>query len=96
MKSDLFNLALSVISGSKLQNNDANINMVSTSSIKKASNRGFSYTERHRGQWFRPEYDLGEIQIAQDTDGYLFRSHAKKLNRFLTAGWEIAILIKTP
>ena len=43
MKSDLFNLALSVISGSKLQNNDANINMVSTSSIKKASNRASLY-----------------------------------------------------
>ena len=87
MKSELFNLALSVVSGNRL--NDAQPNMVPTASIKKARNRGFSYTERHRGQWFKPEYHLDEIQIAQDTDGYLFRSHAKKLNRFVTAGWEI-------
>lgn len=87
MKSELFNLALSVVSGNRL--NDAQPNMVATASIKKARNRGFSYTERHRGQWFKPEYHLDEIQIAQDTDGYLFRSHAKKLNRFVTAGWEI-------
>ena len=87
MKSELFNLALNVVSGTK--STDASANMVPTASIKKARNRGFSYTERHRGQWFKPEYHLDEIQIAQDTDGYLFRSHAKKLNRFLTAGWEI-------
>ena len=87
MKSELFNLALSVVSGNRVT--DASANMVPTASIKKARNRGFSYTERHRGQWFKPEYHLDEIQIAQDTDGYLFRSHAKKLNRFLTAGWEI-------
>ena len=88
MKSDLFKLALSVVSGNELT--DAkNVNMVPTAKIKKARNRGFSYTERHRGQWFRPEYHLEEIQIAQDTDGYLFRSLAKKLNRFVTAGWEI-------
>ena len=87
MKSALFDLALSVMSSK--QNVDGNANMVPTSSIKKARNRGFSYTERHRGQWFKPEYQLDEIQIAQDTDGYLFRSHSKKLNRFLTAGWEI-------
>lgn len=88
MNSELFKLALSVVSG----NYDApssNVNMVPTASIKKARNRGFSYTERHRGQWFKPEYHLEEIQIAQDTDGFFFRSHAKKLNRFLTAGWEI-------
>jgi hypothetical protein len=88
MKSELFKLALSVVSGNELA--DAkNVNMVPTAKIKKAKNRGFSYTERHRGQWFKPEYHLEEIQIAQDTDGYLFRSLAKKLNRFVTAGWEI-------
>jgi hypothetical protein len=57
--------------------------------VRKVGNKSISYTERHRGVWFRPEYDLHEIQIAQDTDGYLFRAIKKKVNRFLTAGWEI-------
>lgn len=57
--------------------------------VRKVGNKTISYTERHRGVWFRPEYDLQEIQIAQDTDGYLFRAIKKKVNRFLTAGWEI-------
>jgi hypothetical protein len=57
--------------------------------VKKISSKSISYTERHRGSWFKPEYDLEEIQIAQDTDSYLFRSIKKKVNRFLTAGWEI-------
>ena len=57
--------------------------------VKKVSSKSISYTERHRGSWFKPEYDLEEIQIAQDTDSYLFRSIKKKVNRFLTAGWEI-------
>ena len=57
--------------------------------MKKINNRVLSYTERHRGVWFRPEYDLSEIQIAQDTDSYLFRAIKKKTNRFLIAGWDI-------
>lgn len=57
--------------------------------VRKVGSKSISYTERHRGVWFRPEYDLHEIQIAQDTDGYLFRAIKKKVNRFLTAGWEI-------
>lgn len=57
--------------------------------VRKVGNKSISYTERHRGIWFKPEYDLHEIQIAQDTDGYLFRAIKKKVNRFLTAGWEI-------
>ena len=57
--------------------------------VKRVGSKSISYTERHRGTWFRPEYDLHEIQIAQDTDGYLFRAIKKKVNRFLTAGWEV-------
>ena len=86
MKSELFELALGVVSG-KMQ--DKAVPASLAPSMKKATNRAISYTERHRGQWFKPEYDLEEIQIAQDTDGYFFRSHTKKLNRFVTAGWEI-------
>lgn len=57
--------------------------------IKRISAKPISYTERHRGVWFKPEYDLEEIQIAQDTDSFLFRAIKKKVNRFITAGWEI-------
>ena len=57
--------------------------------LKKINSKAISYTERHRGVWFRPEYDLTEIQIAQDTDSYLFRAIQKKKNRFLIAGWDI-------
>lgn len=56
--------------------------------IKKVSARPLSYTERHRGQWFKPEYDLAQIQIAQDTDSFIFRSIHKKVNRFMIAGYE--------
>lgn len=56
-------------------------------SIKKVNKRGLSYTERHRGNWFAPEYDFAEIQIAQDTDAYLFRAIQKKVNRVITAGF---------
>lgn len=52
----------------------------------KVSDRTFSYSERHRGQWFRPEYDFDEIQIAQDTDSYMFRAIQKKVNRVICAG----------
>ncbi len=61
----------------------------SPGNVKRVGRKPISYTERHRGVWFKPEYDLEEIQIAQDTDGYLFRAIKKKVNRFLTAGWEI-------
>lgn len=45
-----------------------------------------SYTARHRGTWFKPEYDFKEIQVAQDTDGYLFQSIKKKVNKIIVAG----------
>lgn len=63
--------------------------ILSKPGIKKISNKTISYTERHRGTWFRPEYNLDEIQIAQDTDSFLFRALKRKTNRFLVSGWEI-------
>lgn len=86
MKSELFELALGLIS-TNLKDKATPASLAP--SMKKANSRVISYTERRRGQWFKPEYDLEEIQIAQDTDGYFFRSHTKKLNRFITAGWEV-------
>lgn len=58
-------------------------------SLKRVKSNVLSYTHRHRGAWFRPEYDFDIIQIAQDTDSYLFRAIQKKVSRFLTAGWEL-------
>jgi len=55
--------------------------------IHKVNSRALSYTERHRGNWFRPEFDFDEIQIAQSTDGYLARAIQKKVNRVITSGW---------
>lgn len=57
--------------------------------VQMVKNKSLSYTQRHRGQWFRPEYNLVDIQIAQDRDGYLFRSIQKKVNRFMIAGYEL-------
>ena len=48
--------------------------------------KSISYTARHRGTWFKPEYDFEEIQIAQDTDSYIFRSIQKKVNKLIVAG----------
>ena len=42
--------------------------------VKKINSRALSYADRHRGSWFKPEYDLTELQIAQDTDSFLFKS----------------------
>jgi hypothetical protein len=53
---------------------------------KRVTDRTFAYSQRHRGQWFRPEYDFDEIQIAQDTDSYMFRAIQKKVNRVIVAG----------
>lgn len=56
--------------------------------LKRIPSKGLSYTERHRGVWFRPEYDLREIEIAQDVESFLFRAIKKKTDRFMIAGWE--------
>ena len=75
---------------SKMQNVNEDQTILSRpGKIKRISAKPISYTERHRGVWFKPEYDLEEIQIAQDTDSFLFRAIKKKVNRFVTAGWEI-------
>jgi len=55
--------------------------------IKKVNNRALAYSHKYRGQWFKPEYNLGEIQRAQDTESYLFRAIQKKVNRIVIAGF---------
>lgn len=57
-------------------------------STKFVSNKLVSYTDRHRGQWFRPEYSFGDIQRAQDAEALLGRAIEIKSTKFLLAGWE--------
>jgi len=63
--------------------------ILSKPGFKKITNKTLSYTERHRGIWFKPEYNLAEIQIAQDTDSFLYRALKRKTNRLIVSGWEI-------
>jgi hypothetical protein len=62
---------------------------ISGARVKKVNARVMPYADRHRGNWFKPEYDLTEIQIAQDTDAFLYKAIQKKVQRFVLAGWEI-------
>ena len=75
-----------------LSNRDRNVpiqgSKLSGVKVKKINGRAMSYADRHRGRWFKPEYDLTEIQIAQDTDAFLFKAIQKKVQRFILAGWE--------
>ena len=82
------NLALNVTSEKKLNDRNIPIGAPLQVGAKKVSSRALSYSEKARGQWFRPEYDLQEIQIAQDTDGYIYKSIQLKVNRFMLSGWE--------
>lgn len=56
--------------------------------IKKVRDRPYAYSHKHRGNWFRPEYELDEIQIAHDVDSFMFRAIKKKIDRFFLAGFE--------
>ncbi len=87
MKANDFEGILNAIS-----NKDRNVPIpgvnISGVKVKKVNGRALSYASRHRGSWFKPEYDLTEIQIAQDTDAFLFKAIQKKVQRFVLAGWE--------
>jgi hypothetical protein len=56
--------------------------------VKKTIPEGFTYSRRHRGQWYKPEYDFRVLSIAQQTDGILLRAIKRKVDRILVAGWE--------
>lgn len=82
---------LNLLSTQKQQidmNKPLDVERLSGARIKKISNRSMSYADRHRGNWFKPEYDLTELQIAQDVDSYVFKAIQKKVHRFMLAGWE--------
>ena len=53
------------------RNKPTNAEKLSGVKLKKVNGRSMPYADRHRGNWFKPEYDLTEIQIAQDTDSFL-------------------------
>jgi len=91
MKAELLELALDVASDRQIDRN-VPVGAPVQFKMKKVSGRGFAYTEKNKGQWIKPEYDLEEIQIAQDTDSYIFKSIQLKANRFALAGWEFTSL----
>lgn len=70
------------------RNKPINAERLSGVKVKKVNGRAMPYADRHRGNWFKPEYDLTEIQIAQDTDSFLYKAIQKKVERFVLAGWE--------
>ena len=90
MKPELFKLALEVTEAKSKDQNTPLGAPISGIGVKKVTGRAIPYSDRHRGEWFHPEYisNIHEIQIAQDTDSYLFKSIQKKVNRFMIAGWE--------
>lgn len=85
---DKFNKALKLLFASSPNKDRMTQSQLRTPVPKKVSDKAISYTRRHRGQWFWPEYQFDEIQIAQDSDSYLFRAIKKTIDRLLTAGWE--------
>lgn len=56
--------------------------------LKKVNNKGVGYESARRSNWFQPEYDFDELQIAQDSDSYFSRAIQKKVNKLLCAGFE--------
>lgn len=60
------------------------------SKTKIIRNPSVQYATKNRGVWFRPEYNFGDIQTAQDSDSYLAKSIEKKSLKFLLSGFEFS------
>jgi hypothetical protein len=88
MNTKLLDLALESLSVPMQDGDRITAQQLRPASIQKVRDRTFAYAERHRGAWFRPEYDLDEIQIAQDTDSFTFRAVKKKVDRLFLSGFE--------
>lgn len=92
MKAILLDKALKALNEKKQMQNDRNVPLagerLSGVRVKKVNGRAMPYADRHRGNWFKPEYELTELQVAQDTDSFLFKAIQKKVHRFVLAGWE--------
>lgn len=86
MNSDLIEKALILIDARKPKKTPDPIGDIGI--LKKVPDKTLSYTQRHRGQWFKPEYNLQEIQVAQASDSFLARAIKKKTDRFMIAGYE--------
>lgn len=56
--------------------------------IKKVPDRTISYSQRFKGQWFKPDFNTENLIIAEHKDSYLFRSVKKKVDRFMLSGYE--------
>ena len=92
MDSNLIIKGINAVKSKHFNSNDMNkpleIERISGARVKKVNSRAMTYADRHRGNWFKPEYDLTELQIAQDVDSYVFKAIQKKVHRFVLAGWE--------
>ncbi|CAB4159866.1 hypothetical protein UFOVP724_12 [uncultured Caudovirales phage] len=89
-KHKLLNRALQIMDMKRIQdeNKPLYIENISGLKVKRIDNKSMVYSDRHRGNWFKPEYDLTELQIAQDTDSYIYKAIQKKVNKLVLAGWE--------
>jgi hypothetical protein len=89
MNQKQIDLALARIRAARIPQQDLVSSKVSSpDSIMKVRDKAIAYSSRHRGQWFRPEYDFDEIQIAQDVCSFLFTALKKKSDRFFLSGFE--------
>lgn len=89
MNLELLDMILDITERPKAQDRNIPLGVPVPLKIKRVSGRALSYNAHHKGQWFKPEYDLTEIQIAQDTDAYIFKAIQLKVERLLLAGWEL-------
>ena len=60
--------------------------------LVKVKPETMEYSSRFRGEWYKPEWDFDEIQIAESVDSFLGQAIKKKVDRFLVAGWEFVSL----
>ena len=90
MRSNLIDKALNVLSNKVEEDRNVPLSTerISGARVKKVNGRAMPYADRHRGNWFKPEYELTELQVAQDTDSFIFKAIQKKVHRFVLAGWE--------
>lgn len=60
--------------------------------LVKVKPQTMEYSARFRGQWYKPEWDFDEIQIAESVDSFLGQSIKKKVDRFAVSDWEFVSL----
>lgn len=91
MNFNLLNKALSKTN--RLIDTDQSVKIIpfsdSYTEKKKVNTQSLSYAHRYRGQWFKPEYDFEQLRVAEASDSYLTRANIRKLNKLISAGFEV-------